>query len=525
MRIRCRKYKNKVKFSVRHISEWTESEAVQLHVQVWIGRRMMGSMEYIYDKLADYSGSGHYGFHMPGHKRNTAMLGAGLPYGLDITEIDGFDDLHHARGILEEGQKRAAQLYHSEESHYLVNGSTVGLLSAILGSTRPGDRVIVARNCHKSVYNAVYMNELKPVYIYPEMIQGTDICGPVSEEQVDAMLRAYPDVKAVIITSPTYEGVVSDVSAIAGKVHEYDIPLILDEAHGAHFGFHPYFPKNGNQLGADIVIHSLHKTMPSLTQTALLHVNGKISDRENIRRYLHMLQSSSPSYILMASIDQCVRLISEHGNELFDRYTGLLQDARSKLCSLEHLALFETDLYDKGKILIETEDTAIKQEKEIKRYTGKLLSEQLEAEYLIQLEMSLVNYAVAMTSLCDTDQGMGRLVSALYEIDGKLAKNNNDDWKLAKKSLNRDLREHNEFVYSIREMDKFTSKKTSVSYLGSEGMIAAEYAYIYPPGIPLAVPGERICGQTAEALQKYTDCGFAVEGTRIKGKIEVLRNG
>ena len=195
-------------------------------------------MEHLYDKLKAYSISGHYGFHMPGHKRNTSLLGTGLPYGLDITEIDGFDDLHHARGIIREGQERAAKLYHADESHYLVNGSTVGLLSAILGSTRPGDRVIVARNCHKSVYNAIFLNDLKPVYMYPDMISGTDICGPVSAAQAAALIREYPDAKAVIITSPTYDGIVSDVAAIAEEAHKNGIPLILDEAHGAHFGFH-----------------------------------------------------------------------------------------------------------------------------------------------------------------------------------------------------------------------------------------------------------------------------------------------
>ena len=174
-------------------------------------------MEHLYDKLKAYSISGHYGFHMPGHKRNTSLLGTGLPYGLDITEID--DDLHHARGIIREGQERAAKLYHADESHYLVNGSTVGLLSAILGSTRPGDRVIVARNCHKSVYNAIFLNDLKPVYIYPDMVPGTDICGPVSADQAAALTREYPDAKAVIITSPTYDGIVQGVPGCESGDH------------------------------------------------------------------------------------------------------------------------------------------------------------------------------------------------------------------------------------------------------------------------------------------------------------------
>ena len=496
-----------------------------LYIEIKYKIKVKFCMEHLYDKLKAYSISGHYGFHMPGHKRNTSLLGTELPYGLDITEIDGFDDLHHARGIIRERQECAAKLYHADESHYLVNGSTVGLLSAILGSTRPGDRVIVARNCHKSVYNAIFLNDLKPVYIYPDMVPGTDICGPVSADQVAALTREYPDAKAVIITSPTYDGIVSDVAAIAEEAHRNGIPLILDEAHGAHFGFHPYFPKNGNQLGADLVIHSLHKTMPSLTQTALLHMNGELADRDNVRRYLHMLQSSSPSYILMASIDQCIRLISEKKNELFECYVNLLEETRSKLGTLKHLSLFETADYDRGKILIRTDGTGIETEKEIKRYTGKFLSEQLREKYAIQLEMALINYAVAMTSVCDTESGMERLVCALYEIDGKLAKYKNNDAELAKTGKNECFHGNNIYELSIRETNIFANTKINVSYADAEGTIAAEFAYVYPPGIPLAVPGERISRQTAEALQNYADSGFDIEGTRIKGKIEVLKNG
>ena len=270
-------------------------------------------MEHLYRKLKEYANTGYYPFHMPGHKRNTALIGSELPYELDITEIDGFDDLHHSEGILKELQEYAACVYHAEETHYLVNGSTVGLLSAVMGSTNSGDCILMARNCHKSVYNAVFMNQLHPIYIYPEN-------GAINPGEVKRILEENPNVKSVVITSPTYEGVVSDVERIAGIVHEKGIPLIMDEAHGAHFGFHPYFPKNSNTLGADIVIHSLHKTLPSLTQTALLHMNGELANRTDIREYVHMLQSSSPSYILMAGIDECVRFVGERSSDVFDNY-------------------------------------------------------------------------------------------------------------------------------------------------------------------------------------------------------------
>ena len=174
----------------------------------------------------------------------------------------------------------------------------------------------------------------------------------MAPEDVEAMLVENQDVQAVVITSPTYDGVVSDVEEIARIVHRRGIPLIVDEAHGAHFGFHPYFPENSNIKGADVVIHSLHKTMPSLTQTALLHINGKNADRRNICRYLDMLQTSSPSYVLMASMDECIRKADEDREELFDRYVDMLAGTREKLDGMDHLRLLESEEYDRSKIVI-----------------------------------------------------------------------------------------------------------------------------------------------------------------------------
>ena len=264
------------------------------------------SMKTIYNYLEEYSESDFYGMHMPGHKRNQKMMENDLPYEIDITEIDEFDDLHHADGIIREAQERAARLYCADETHFLVNGSTVGILSAIMGVTDKQDQILVARNCHKSVYHAIYLNELKPVYVYPEYDEKTGLNGEVRVDDITLLLDKNPNIKAVMIVSPTYDGVVSDVKKIAEVAHVHKIPLIVDEAHGAHFGFHPYFPKNANENGADIVIHSVHKTLPSLTQTALLHINETSVNREKVRMYLHMLQSSSPSYVLMASIDEFI---------------------------------------------------------------------------------------------------------------------------------------------------------------------------------------------------------------------------
>lgn len=171
-------------------------------------------MASLYDKLIEYNKSDYYGFHMPGHKRNEEMFGTRLPYGIDITEINGFDDLHHAETLIKDQEERAAHLYKAEETHFLVNGSTVGILSAILGVTNRGDKILVARNCHKSVYNAMELNGLRPIYIYPEYEKDLQINGEVSSEKIEILLNENPDVKAVMIVSPTYDGVLSNVERL-----------------------------------------------------------------------------------------------------------------------------------------------------------------------------------------------------------------------------------------------------------------------------------------------------------------------
>ena len=493
-------------------------------------------MEYLYERLRQYEGAGYYGFHMPGHKRGGFLTDADLPYGIDITEIEGFDDLHHACGILQEAQKRAAFVYHADETHYLINGSTVGLLCAILGCTRRGERILMARNCHRSVYNAVLINELRPVYIYPQRAAGhfkrADINGPISAGQVEQELKEHSDIRAVVITSPTYDGVVSDVRMIAEVAHRKGIPLILDEAHGAHFGFHPYFPENGNQQGADIVIHSLHKTLPSLTQTALLHMNGGRIDRSRVRMYLHMLQSSSPSYVLMASIDECIRVLTERREEIFGRYTDLLEKTRRRLRQMRNLSLGETDTYDRSKLLILLHDISLIKSGETVKYTGKHLYHELNDRFLIQMEMAAPRYVIGITSPGDTEDGMGRLVEALTEIDRKLDSGDKnmlpgDSRDLSDGDVRSDRGEYSENrqICPLGEMDSLKDHTKYIPIDKCSGYVAAEYAYLYPPGIPLVVPGERISEDTMQELIQYGRMGFDIRGTRMKGKIEVLENG
>ena len=470
-------------------------------------------MDTLYDRLKAYGESDYYGFHMPGHKRNKKYVNAGLPCEWDITEIEGFDDLHHAEGILKDAQEQAAEVYRAEETHFLVNGSTVGLLSAILGVTEREDTILVARNCHKSVYHAIDMNEIRPVYLYPEFDSQAGLNTKVSVDDVEKALVENPKIRAVVIVSPTYDGVVSDVNAIAETVHKRGISLIVDEAHGAHFGFHPYFPENSNVQGADIVIHSLHKTLPSLTQTALLHMNGTLVNREAVREYLHMLQSSSPSYIFMASIDSCVNLLKEERETLFEPYVNRLKKLRKSLKKLRRLQLVETESYDRSKIVIAAGTTGI---------SGKELQKRLLLDYHLQMEMAAGNYVLAMTSVGDTEEGFGRLEQALFELDQSLEEKVSEEIKIKLPKT--------ELVYTIAQIRKMKKmqKEDNVFVLPweeSNGYISMEYAYLYPPGIPLIAPGELVTKEITDALLQYERLGFSIEGLHTDGSIEVWNNG
>ena len=319
-------------------------------------------MGILLDRLTEYSQSDFYPYHMPGHKRNTA---GDLPVdwtSRDITEIEGFDNLHDADTVLKELQEKAARAYGAEESFYLVNGSTCGILSAISVAVPFGGELLIARNCHKSIYHAAYLRQLKLHYIYPEISKDYDICEAVTPMQVQDALEAHPGVSAVLIVSPTYEGRIANVKAIAKIVHEKGIPLIVDEAHGAHLGFTSGFAINSARMGVDLVINSVHKTLPAMTQTALLHVNGELVDRQTLKRFLRIYQTSSPSYVLMSSIEEAVEMAMEDNafSDMEVRWEKLLTD----LSGLRNLKILPNCMeecrnkqQDIGKLIISTKET------------------------------------------------------------------------------------------------------------------------------------------------------------------------
>ena len=468
-------------------------------------------VESILNKLQNLSESDFYPYHMPGHKR----LGNDI-FALDITEIDGFDNLHHATGILKEAQERAANLYGALDSYFLVNGSTCGILAAVSAAFHRGDRVIVARNCHKAVYHALELRGLEPVYLYPEQIAEYDINNRIRPVQVAELLER-EDKKAagMILTSPTYEGYASEIGEIAKILHERDMILIVDEAHGAHFGFHEDFPKSAVGQGADLVIQSLHKTLPSMTQTALLHRCGSRVEKERIQKFLGVYQTSSPSYVFMAYMDECMRLLEREGHELFAEFSLKLRDFYKKCDSLRHIQIvrdYRSDkvLADPGKVVIGAGEFM----------TGKELYDKLRCEFGLQLEMYAGNYALAIMTVCDSREGFDRLYEALCKIDRDLEETGAcTPHKRYERSADTDkVREALALLYRKQPTIKYLSgevedlEREKVDLEDCANRISGEYIYLYPPGIPFIVPGECVDEEMLKAMISLRNQGYEVQG-------------
>ena len=452
-------------------------------------------MKHLQQKLENYSKSDFYPFHMPGHKRNTSLMKMGNPYAIDITEIDGFDNLHMADGILYDIMEDMAFNYGAKKSYLLVNGSTSGILIGMAAGTNHKDKVIVARNCHRAVYHGLYLNELEPVYLYPQEIKNWGISGPILAEDVDKALNENPDAKMVIITSPTYEGIVSDIAEIAKIVHQRNIPLMVDEAHGAHFGFHSYFPQNSIKQGADIVIHSVHKTLPAFTQTALLHISGNIVDENRILQFFSMYQSSSPSYVLMAGIQKSIDLMKTR-LDLVEKWKDNLENFYKRTDKLSHIRILHDieSKKDASKLIISVRNTSM---------SGTQLYDILRDKYHLQMEAEYIDYVIAMTSMADTGKGFERLLQALEEIDKEIETSGKGtlDYSVLPK-------------LSMKMIPYEANQKESVScrICESVGCISKEYVFLYPPGIPLVVPGEIISEEFIKIIEWYKQNGLMIKG-------------
>ncbi len=463
-------------------------------------------MSSIKKKIKEYVKKDVYPFHMPGHKRKNASINK-----FDITEIDGFDYLHEPKEMFLESLNIAKKFYNTKETFYLVNGSTVGIIASILSVSSNfdirEDKFLVATNSHISVFNGLFLSKVKAEYIEASMDEQSGILTTIDCKKVENYFEKDPSIKALIITSPTYEGVISDIENIAKIVHKHEAILIVDEAHGAHFSVkgQKYFPDSAIEKGADLVIQSLHKTLPALTQTALLHVVSDRVDIRNIRRFVTMLQTSSPSYLLTSNIDEVIsNLVEDKYN--FDRYVKYLYFARKKLALNNNIKMFKPELkkgedYDKSKIVLFGE------------FSGTWLKDILKSKYNIQVEMAAHNYCILMTSVYDTRKGFNRLIKAIKEIDkdmDKKTEKKTEKYFLKDNIIKTVLANKKEIKYTIYEV--FSLPKKTVRIEEAEGFVSSEKVYLYPPGIPILLAGEIIDKRVVDVIKSYHENDLKVIG-------------
>lgn len=462
--------------------------------------------------VLNYVKENNASFCMPGHKNGRGFLAtdigkelAGLIINCDITEVDGLDNLHNAEGIIREAEDLLSQLYNSKKSHFLVNGSTSGNLIMIFSALQEGDKVIVDRNCHKSVYNGIILRKLNPIYVGSKLHKEFNLPLGMDMEELKGAIEQNGDAKAIILTYPNYYGIACDLKSIAFMAKENNMYLLVDSAHGAHYGIHERLPTSAVHLGADMVVMSCHKTLPSFTQTSYLHItNSKLIDKAQF--YFTIFNSTSPSYMLMASMDYARYYIESYGQESYGSLINLSNKYKEKLKRLNYLRILE----DKDLGIYECD-------LDITRYVINFknnVSANLVLNYLrknrIQAEMSDLYNVVLIFSPFNTEEEFQRLYEVLSTMPYKefLMKNVPlISYKIPKAYMT---------PYESLEKDK-----KMIKIENSEGHICGESIVPYPPGVPILMAGELIDKEAINVLKYYIENDIEVIGVQ-SGYIKIL---
>ncbi|MDN5351211.1 MAG: arginine decarboxylase [Clostridiales bacterium] len=433
-------------------------------------------------------------FHMPGHK-NGRLIGEALanPLAIDITEIPGADHLHEAHDCIAETEQSIAEFYGAAQSKLLVGGSTAGILSMILGTTRRGEVLLLNRNAHLSAYNAVQLGELEPVYLLPKLERRLGIPLGFDLETFKRLIEAHPEAKACLLTYPTYEGVCYSIREMIEICHDKGIVVLVDEAHGAHLKLNDAGPSSALDLGADVVVQSFHKTLPAMTQVACLHIGKKniLSERQlnALIWHLRALQSSSPSYVLMASADLMLSVIERDGVQKTKEMVENIRWFYDETAELKTLGFRRFADGDPGKLLLEIS----REYYERGDWDGFRVSSILREKYGIQSEYETERMCLFMAGLANEKKDFETLASALIEMDKKIL--SVEKARRAGVLEGENLSPTYELVLPQRVLSAAEAAAAPFEAVPSAdcvGRIAAEYVIPYPPGIPVLVPGERI---------------------------------
>jgi arginine/lysine/ornithine decarboxylase len=466
----------------------------------------------LFEALRDYLRKDMAPFHTPGHKQGEGidpefldLVGRNV-FGIDLCELPEVDNLHDPDGVIKEAQELAAEAYGADHTFFLCNGSTSGNDTMVMSVCDPGDKIIIPRNAHKSILGGIILSGAVPVYVQPSWDVDYGISHGISPESVEAALIAHPDAKAVVVVNPNYYGGVVDVEAIARIAHAHGKPLLVDEAHGPHFNFHPQLPISAIAAGADMVVQSTHKIIAGMTQSSMLHVREGLVDVRRVRNILQLIQSTSPSYVLMASLDVARRQMALHGETLLGRTIELAESARERLNAIPGVSCFGREICGlPGLFDLDVTKLTI-------RVTGMGLSgfdalDMLNERFGIQSEMATLFNVLELVTIGNTQRDLDRLVEGVgilaMEAQAKGA-------RMPEAFENPPLPWLPERVLSPR--DAFFAPVKRIAFSDSVGEICAEIISPYPPGIPILAPGERIGQDHVDYLRLIHAYGAFING-------------
>jgi arginine decarboxylase len=453
----------------------------------------------LYEALDEYARAGITHFDVPGHKKRLAD-GLGEFFGERMIQLDAnstkqLDMLSNPNGVIWEAEELLADAYYADYAFMMVNGSTFGIQAMILSACGPKDKIIMPRNVHKSAVNGVILSGAIPIFIEPEINTEYGIANGITYEQVRKAIKDNPDAKALLLINPTYFGVVSDLRAIIKLCHRHQVLVLVDEAHGAHFPFHPEFPDNASAVGADLATVSLHKTGGSLTQSSVLLLNERTLSYSHVRTVINLMQTTSASYLLMASLDLARRNLVLYGKARYDILFKAVEDAKKELMATPGLqVLSREDIngqgfyeYDETKIVIKVNDLGM---------TGFQVYDILKSEYNIQLELAESYVILAVVGIGDDESTLTRLVDAMKAIAAKY-------YGLQPPFILNQVDFFDKPMAVVSPRDAFYSPKRLVPLEKAVGEICAESIMIYPPGIPLAIPGEKLTSAIIDHYRFY----------------------
>jgi arginine decarboxylase len=480
----------------------------------------------IIDALQAWVDKSHAPFYTPGHKRGVGMnqtlkdTWGNAVFGWDLPELPGLDNLHAPTGIIQSAQILAADAFGAQQTWFLVNGSTAGVMAAILATCGEGEKIILPRNIHSSAIAGLIHAGAIPIFITPEYDQVLDLAHCITPAAVKFALEQHPDAKAVMVVYPTYYGACGDLAAIASIVHGCGLPLLVDEAHGAHFGFHGDLPPSGLSVGADLVVQSTHKLLGALTQSAMLHVSGDLICRSKVSQALRLVQSTSPSYLLLASLDAARQQMALHGRELMTKTIKLAELARTKISQIDGLSVVELDRPTPGFSYLDR--TRLTVTVIGLNLTGFAADEILSDELGITAELPSLQHLTFIISLGNTRADIDRLIAGFT----KLALHpRGDRWRSLSPGESLNLAQIQppdkiltEMAITPRQATRWRSLSPGesnnlvVSIDSAIGKISAESICPYPPGIPILIPGEIITIEALDYLRQVLDLGGELVG-------------